>query len=262
MTSPAPSGARRLRVPIDHLAPGDRPLPPETATYVARVHRLAPGDTFLAFDPEQALEADAHVLSVAPNARSVTVHFDPPRPANLRAPRPITLVQSLGKGDKMDSIVRDATELGATRILPVIAERTVARPDDPEARVRRWRKIATEAARQSGRGDTPTITPPEPLLAALATLTTTAPPARGVCLVPGAPSLLGDFLYTLPPGAPFTFVVGPEGGLSPAEITACEAAGLPAVSLSPLVLRTETVCAAVLGAALILTSRTPARASD
>jgi 16S rRNA (uracil1498-N3)-methyltransferase len=253
MTAPRPASARRLRVPVDAIEPGDRSLPQETAIYVARVHRLSVNDTFVAFDPERAIEADARITSITAAARAVTIHIDDVRPASVRAARSVTLVQALGKGDKMDAIVRDATELGATRVVPVLSERSVVRPDDAAGRARRWRKIAVEAARQSGRGDAPTIDAPEPLSSAIARLAAEqAVPLAGVCLAPAAPTHLGDYLYTAPPTAPFTVVVGPEGGLSAAEISACESAGITGVTLGPLVLRTETVCAAVLGALLVL----------
>ncbi len=245
---------RRLRVPIEGIAIGERELAKETAVYVARVHRLGEGDVFTAFDPEQAIEADAVI--VESSGRSVRVRIEGARAAEVVAPRAVTLVQALGKGDKLDAIVRDATELGVSRIVPVIAERSVVRPVDASARLSRWRRIAVEAARQCGRGDTARIDAVSPLIEAVRAL---APEhgrgdagAWGACLVPGAPALLGQMLLALPAKAPFTIVVGPEGGLAPGEIEACEAAGLACVGLGALVLRTETVCAAVLGALLVL----------
>lgn len=256
-TPPPHQGVRRLRVPVEQLAAGERALSKEAAVYVARVHRLGAGDAFTAFDPERAIEADAHVVSVGAGGRAVTVRVEGVRAAQVRAPRPVTLVQALGKGDRMDAIVRDATELGATRIVPVIAERSVVRPEDAEARAARWRRIAIEAARQCGRGDAPVIDAPALLLDVVAAIAAGGEGASGfgACLVPGAAGALGDALRALDPAAAVTIVVGPEGGLSPGEIAACEAAGLGCFALGPLVLRTETVCAAVLGALLILATR-------
>jgi 16S rRNA (uracil1498-N3)-methyltransferase len=246
--------ASPLRVPLEGLEPGERVLANEAAGYVARVHRLGPGDVFTAFDPERALDATARVLSTSAGGRSVKVRIDDVRPSALRAPRPITLLQALGKGDKMDAVVRDATELGATRIVPVLAERGVSRPEGATERARRWRRIAVEAARQSGRGDAPVVASPAPLREALAALRAERGAALewGACLAPGAPRSFGEVLRALVPGVAVTIAVGPEGGFSPVEIAACEEEGLSAASLGPLVLRTETVCAAVLGALMIL----------
>jgi len=101
--------------------------------------------------------------------------------------------------------------------------------------------------RQCGRGDAPVIAAPTPFGDALRD----APAdALRLCLDPHAPRSLGAALVDLGPRA-VVLVVGPEGGLSPAEIEAAEAAGFARVTLGPLVLRTETVCAAVLGALLV-----------
>lgn len=238
--SPAP-----LRVPLAPIAPGLHPLPPDAATYVVRVHRLREGDGFVAFDPERAVEADAILASVG--RRDVTARFGEPRAASLRPRRRVTLIQGVGKGDKMDAVVRDATELGATRIVPLIAARSIARPGAD--RCERWRRIAIEAARQSGRGDAPRIDPPADLVAALASV---AAAATGLCLAPAAEASVGARLRALPADAEAVFVVGPEGGLTEEEIDACAAAGIARARLGRLTLRTETVCAAVLGALLAL----------
>jgi 16S rRNA (uracil1498-N3)-methyltransferase len=231
-----------LRLPLDALAPGPRALPPDAATYVARVHRLGSGDRLLLFDPDLAVEADAEIAEAG--KRAVVVHVGAVRPAGRRPAREVTLIQGTGKGDKLDAIVRDATELGATRIVPAICERSVVRPD--AARAARWRRIAVEAARQCGRGDAPSIFAPLPFEAAVLL----AHGALSLCLDPAADRPLGAALSSLDARG-VAFAVGPEGGLTKAELDAAEAAGLTRVTLGPLTLRTETVCAAVLGALLM-----------
>src|SRR6185312_1201664 len=127
-----------LRLPVDALAEGPSTLPADAATYVTRVHRLGAGDRLLVFDPERAVEADAEVASA--DRRAVVLTVGPLRPAAMRPSRAVTLFQGVGKGDKLDAIVRDATELGVTRVVPVLCARSVARPD--AARAARWRRIA------------------------------------------------------------------------------------------------------------------------
>jgi len=247
----APRRRGLLRVPVALVVPGLAALSPEAATYVTRVHRHGPGASFIAFDPERAVEADAELIEVT--RVSAVARVGSIRPASVRPARRVTIVQSVAKGEKMDAIVRDATELGATRLVPVTTERTVSRPD--AARVERWRRIAVEAARQCGRGDTPSIDMPAKLLAVLPRL---APPEGDVafCLDPGAGSTLGAELAALPAEAAVTVLVGPEGGFNEAEIDAAEKAGFKRASLGALILRTETVCPAVLGALLIHTTAT------
>jgi 16S rRNA (uracil1498-N3)-methyltransferase len=237
-----------LRVPLAGLAEGRVALPEAAARYVLRVHRLAAGARFVAFDPERSVEADVEL--VAADRRGALVSVGPVRPAAVRARRGVTLIQGLGKGDKLDAVVRDATELGATRVVPALAERSVARPADGAARAERWRRVAIEAARQSGRGDAPAVEAPIELTEAIARFGR-AEGAFGVCLDPGGATPLGRVLGELAAAAEAVIVVGPEGGLDDAELTAADAAGLARVSLGPFVLRTETVCAAVLGALLV-----------
>jgi len=244
--------ALRLRVPISLPGPGICTLTPEASSYVVRVHRLGAGGRFIAFDPERALEADAELIEV--NRTSATARVEALRPAALRPERQVTVIQCVSKADKLDAIVRDATELGATRIIPAIAERSVTRPD--AARAERWRRIAIEAARQCGRGDAPAIDVPVKLAASLPKLS----PREGeaaFCLDPSAPSMLGPALAKLSTTAPVMFVIGPEGGLESTELVAAERAGFAHVSLGPLTLRTETVCAAVLGALLVISCAAP-----
>jgi len=126
----------------------------------------------------------------------------------------------------------------------VRSARAVSLPDSD--RSARWRRIALEAARQCGRGDLLRIEEPLPLVEALARFAR----APGACFVPGGESSLGAFVRASAAAAEVCLLVGPEGGLDAAEIEAARGAGLTVVGLGPLVLRTETVCAAVLGALL------------
>ena len=83
----------------------------------------------------------------------------------------------------------------------------------------------------------------------------------GFCLDPAATQPLGPALLDVPPDVELAFVVGPEGGFTAAEIEACATAGLASVSLGPLTLRAETVCAAVLGAVFVLADMAAKRSS-
>ena len=240
-----------LRVPHEGLTAGPAALSEDAAAYVVRVHRLTPGAKLVLFDPELGLEADAELVGA--DKRSARVHVFEPRPATRHA-RPIALLQGVGKGDKMDAIVRDATELGAARVIPVLCERSIARPD--AARSSRWRRIAVEAARQSGRGDAPKVSPPLSLAGALEAVTGSA----GLCLDPTSTDPLGLALQRLSARSedradghtlPIALLVGPEGGLTDAELTQAQEAGFDRVTLGPIVLRTETAGAAVLGALLV-----------
>ena len=237
-----------MRAPVSDLRPGLRELEPETGRYLRRVHRLAPGDSFLAFDPEAELEADAKLLP--PAGRCARAMFGLPRRAALRPAGRVTLVQALGKGDKVEAVVRDATELGVRCFVPVLAERSVRRPNRADLQLDRWRRIAVQAARQCGRGDVPLIAPLAELPAALERLGRPAPPALGVCLHPEGDQSLGSVLREHGALSEVTVLVGPEGGFAPAELELARGLGYRIVTLGALVLRTETACAAVMGALL------------
>lgn len=224
-----------IRVPMSELAAGERDLDARQSRYVARVHRLARGDAFVAFDPERSLECDAELLSPG------RVRLGAVRPARAAA-RAIAWFQGLPKGDKADAIVRDATELGATRVVFVHTARVVARP--PPARVERWTRIAREAARQCGRGDAPVVALEEGWARAL----DAANEATKICLDPGGASLR----QTLDRAGPsLAFAAGPEGGLTHEELATAEARGFIRCRLGEFVLRAETAAAAALGAAAL-----------
>ena len=237
-----------LRVPVAQLVRGEMTLDTETSRYVARVHRLQIGDVVALFDPENALEATGTITVV--DKSSVRVAVADVHAAVVRATRPVTLVQAIGKGDKIDAIVRDATELGATRIIIAETTRSVVRLGDrANERLLRWRRIAVQAARQCGRGDAPDVIGPLPWQEALRDAA--QPPGLALCLWERATNPIGPKLRDLAAATPLAVAVGAEGGFEPGEIAVAEAEGFIPVSLGPFILRTETVPAAVLGAALL-----------
>jgi 16S rRNA (uracil1498-N3)-methyltransferase len=221
----------------------------EVARYVAGVHRVGPGERILLFDPNVAREGIAEVVAVRKGV--VVCRLDAVRAAQSTPRRRVTLIQAIGKGDKIDAVVRDATELGATAVVAVESERGVVRlgPKGP-ARVARWRRVAVEAARQCGRGDAPEITGPLSWHAAVGVWT--GRPSVRLCFYEGASDPAGPHLNELGPDDEVVLAVGPEGGLAASEVEAARDAGFSVVSLGELVLRTETVAAAVLGGVRIV----------
>jgi len=234
------------RAPIADLAPGERTLGGAVGHYLARVLRLRAGDPFVAFDPATGVEADAEVVRA--EGESVVVRFGLPRAARADPQRGLTFVQGLAKGDKCDGIVRDATELGATRIVVAVTKRSVVRLDGERAAARqtRWARIAEDAARQCGRARAPAVDRPMAWQDALDTVSTGA--AR-FCLYEQAKDALAPPLFEALAGdADLAFACGPEGGLEMDEVETARARGWAICSLGVLALRTETVAAAVLGA--------------
>jgi 16S rRNA (uracil1498-N3)-methyltransferase len=236
---------RGTRLPLEGLARGPRRLDRDAAHYLVTVRRHDVGDTFVAFDPEAGLECLGRVVRA--ERAQVEVELDAPVAAPPIPGPEVTLLQCVGKGDKLDQVARDATELGVARIAPVVAARSVARRDSEQA-VQRLRRIVAEASRQCGRARAPTIEPTRLFGEALARCEAGA----RFALHPGATLALGPRLRALEPEATVAILVGPEGGLDERELGLASEHGFELVSLGPLVLRTETVAAAVLGAIRLL----------
>jgi len=243
-----------VRAAVPGLTAGRRKLAREASHHLCRVLRLGAGDRFTAFDPEARVEADATVEVASGEAAEVTL--GEPRAAAVVAGAALVLVYGLAKGEKVDAVVRDASELGATRIVVARTMRAVAKADGDRAasKVERWRRIAEQAARQCGRADPPRV---DGVVSWAEALDIAAGEATArYCLWEEATTPLGD---TLPEdvarGAGIALAVGPEGGLTSEEVEEARTRGFAAVSLGRFVLRTETVPAAVLGAIRVLASR-------
>ena len=247
-----------VRSPIPKLTPGPHALSREASHHLCRVLRLAVGDTFVAFDPDNGVEADAVIQSIGNDA--VTVDIGALRAGAVVAQSELALIYGLAKGDKVDAVVRDATELGATRIIIARSSRSVAKADGEKAsaKIDRWRRIAEQAARQSGRADMPRI---EGVLDWRAALDAASDLGARYCLWENATAPLAPLLLeALAAKRSLAFAIGPEGGLSEREVEEAVGLGYETVSLGAFILRTETAPAAVLGAVRIL-SQIPASAS-
>ncbi|MGH8323311.1 MAG: 16S rRNA (uracil(1498)-N(3))-methyltransferase, partial [Steroidobacteraceae bacterium] len=152
------------------------------------------------------------------------------------------LAQGVSRGERMDWIIQKATELGASRIVPVCTKRSVVRLDERQAerKLQHWRAIAVAACEQCGRNRIPELAAPVDFFAVL------PPDASGSTrlLLSAAGDLRIDDLEGASAG--ITVLIGPEGGLEDAEQEAAIAAGFKPVRLGPRVLRTETAAIAAL----------------
>jgi 16S rRNA (uracil1498-N3)-methyltransferase len=228
----------RLFVSPDQLT-GERATLDEAAhRHLIRVLRLGKGAAIRLFDGHGG-EVQACILAVGRD--SVEVSLGERRQVQLAAGA-ITLIQSVPRGDRMDLIVQKTTELGVSRIVPVLSQHGMSKP--PPGRTRRWQTIAEEAARQSGRADVPEICEPVALPAALAN--PDASERRFLLWEGEQGASLHRALADRP--AHVAVLVGPEGGFSAAEVETCVQAGFRSVGLGPRILRTET--AAIVAVAL------------
>jgi 16S rRNA (uracil1498-N3)-methyltransferase len=237
---------RKVRVAVSGIEPGERRLDGDAAHYLTHVHRLARGEAFVAFDPAARLESAGEIVRV--DREAVIVRLGESEPARAVPPFEVTLVQCAGKGDRVDDVVRSTTALGVGAIVVAESSRSVVRVESDRAQKKRerWRAIALDAARQSGRGDVPDIDGPRPLADALSSLRDR--PATKLCLDPRAATTFSN-LSTKEPFA-FVLLVGPEGGLTDDELTLADRTGFARARLGPFVLRTELAATAALATLL------------
>jgi 16S rRNA (uracil1498-N3)-methyltransferase len=233
---------RRFTLAPERVAGGRVAFDRDESHHITRVLRLAPGATVLAVDGE-GREFVVRLEEVGTTATGTVLAAGA---GEQESPLRVTLVQGVPKGDKMEAIVRAATELGVARVLPALTERVVVRlePSRWRERARRWQRVAREAAKQCRRARVPDVEAPRPLGAWLGEA---REHALALCLWEGAAAPLGPALAAVRVPPPRVAVlVGPEGGLAAAEVDAARAAGWTPVSLGRRILRTETAGPALL----------------
>ena len=207
-------------------------LEKEPSRHIAKARRLRAGDALCVFDG-QGREALARVVDIAGD--TVAVHIHSVASVSCESPLAITLAIALSRGERMDTIVQKASELGVCRIQPLISERTVLRLDSARLARKRehWQKIAISACEQCGRNQIPRIDAAAPLAEVLHSARSST--ALRLVLHPSPART------ALPPRcAALWLLIGPEGGFSDSEISAALEAGFRHHTLGPRVLRTET----------------------
>lgn len=214
----------------------------DEAHHLGVVLRLAAGAPVSVADGSGAL-FQARVRRVEPGAVYLAV-LDR---VEVAVPRPaLTVVHALPKGRKLDEVVQRLTELGVERVVPVTSARSQVelRGERAERAVARWRAVALAASRQSRRARVLEVAEITTWASAL------ADPGPGVVCWEEATVPLRSVLDLDAPA--LVLGIGPEGGLTAEEATA---GGLPAASLGPTVLRTETAALVAVTAVLTLAGR-------
>jgi 16S rRNA (uracil1498-N3)-methyltransferase len=199
--------------------------------YLQRVLRLQVGDRFIAMDGLGQTWLAEIGETVATIVESLIVTSE--------LPRAVTLAIALPKGSGFDDVVRQVTELGVARIVPILSDRTQLQPNDKK--FARWQKIAAEAAEQSERAIVPMILEPIPWKKYCQNPATSD--VRLLCWERGdAPALLD----VLPMVGTIELAIGPEGGWTAAEVAGATSVGYQPVSLGSRILRAVTASVAVM----------------
>jgi 16S rRNA (uracil1498-N3)-methyltransferase len=232
---------RLRRVYVDAALESDARLvlSGSAAGHLSRVLRLRPGAALTLFNG-QGGEYAAGIERV--QGSRVTVAVGAHQPLERESPFPLTLAQGVSRGERMDLVVQKATELGVSRLVPVLTERSIVRLDEERSdrKSSHWRAIAIAACEQCGRNRLPEVTLPARLAEFLRG---SAADDTKVLLSPEATRRIEDVPR---PQRGATVLIGPEGGLTDEEQQSALANGFVAVRLGPRVLRTETAAIAAL----------------
>ncbi|HRR78039.1 MAG TPA: RsmE family RNA methyltransferase [Ruminococcus sp.] len=164
----------------------------------------------------------------------------------------VTLFQAVPKLDKLEFIIQKSVELGASRIVPVLTRRCISRPDgkDFAKKLTRLNKIAAEAAKQSGRGMIPEVTPIVSFKEALSMMNELD---RNVILYEEEGGCSFD-KAGLPDSGSIGLVIGSEGGFDKEEAQAAVDSGAVQVWLGKRILRCETAPITALSILMFLTN--------
>jgi 16S rRNA (uracil1498-N3)-methyltransferase len=227
---------RRFHAPRTAFTKETVTLTADEARHLRDVLRLKPGDEVYVFDG-LGREFQCSVSNTKRDEAELRIEAEV-EPAKPESQLQLNLCVALLKGEKFDLVVQKTTELGVSRIVPLMtrfADIHLRDESDAAKRVARWQRIALEAAKQSGRAFVPEIGMPVTFDSALD--------------VNGAGVMFsergGDSFDSLVASSAITAFVGSEGGWSDEEIEAARARDFHVVTLGGRVLRAETAAIAV-----------------
>ena len=265
----------QIRLFHSPLAQGPSKLSEEASHHLVRVLRAEQGHGVVLFD---GLGNEAGARVVEANAKACMVEVGAVKTISRESPLQITVAQALCLGDKMDWVVQKASELGATLIQPLAAQRSQLKLEGPrlEKRLAHWRAIAEAAAAQCGRNAVPIVAPLQRSAEYFASIENSEDSKGGEgseqfaqgkqneqsdqierrkkglkqtrwILDPFASESLGQ----APLSNFLTIAIGPEAGWTDEEEGQAQRAGFVGIRCGPRILRTETAAAAVLAAVAV-----------
>jgi len=209
------------------------------ARHAVTVSRIRVGERLLVGNGAGLI---VHGTIVTADPAEFTLLVETATEAEAPAPR-IRLVQALAKGDRDEMAVQAATELGIDGVIPWAASRSVSRWEGPKIAKghERWSSIVREASKQSIRAWLPEVG----AVRTTKQLVGLAGTTRMLLLEPTADVRLTQ-ISAPDDDRDILLVVGPEGGIAPAELDALQGAGATTVRLGDTVLRTSTAGPAAL----------------
>jgi 16S rRNA (uracil1498-N3)-methyltransferase len=226
----------------DELAVGaEIALPRAQSHYLKNVLRLKPGAALHLFNGHAACD---YVSVLVADGRKLAARIEAALPVATESDLFCEVLQGLGRADHVDWTIQKTTELGVDRILLFNAERSQSplKPASLQKKLQHWRAVAISACEQCGRAQLPEIEFERDFHGAIS-----AANAEAKLLLDFEGKSMSNALER--PVKSVSILLGPEGGLNPAEIRQAMTAGFAPVSLGPRVLRTETAATAALALA-------------
>jgi 16S rRNA (uracil1498-N3)-methyltransferase len=227
---------RRFHAPPTAFTETSVTLTADEARHLRDVLRLKPGDEVYVFD---GLGHEFRCTVSSTKRDSAELHIEAEvEPAKPESQLQLNLCVALLKGEKFDLVVQKATELGVTKLTPLItryADIHLRDQSDATKRTTRWQRIALEAAKQSGRAFVPEVSLPVTFETALEF------EGAGVMFSERD----GEVFESLIQANSMTALVGSEGGWADEEIEAARARKFHIVTLGGRILRAETAAIAV-----------------
>ena len=218
---------------VNDISEGRAIISGEDLKHLISVLRLRKGDHVMLSDGRGS-ECEGEIEHVEPGKAQVKTGSW--RPCISEPHHKVTVFQCLPKTGKMETIIQKCTELGMNALVPTLSARCVVQPGhDFEKKLQRYRKVAREAAMQSGRGLVPEILPLAELKKADLSIFDTV-----YCAYEGEKETNLKTAMADRPGRRIALFIGPEGGFEPDEVACLEEKGARTVSLGPRILRTET----------------------
>lgn len=226
---------RRFYAPGENFSDTSVVLDADETRHLRDVLRLKIGDEVCVFDGA-GREFRSSIIEIGKKSSALTV-IEEITPASPESPFAITLGATVLNGERYDLIIQKAVELGVAAFVPMQTVRCDVKLNDAEKRMARWRRIALEATKQSGRAKLMQIAEPS----AFDNLIKSAETGNFALFSERD----GDDFANVSPGKNITALFGPKGGWDDSELDAARANGVTVVTLRGRILRAETAAIAI-----------------
>ena len=240
----SPDAVDCVSVDADGTPHGTISVTGDDAAHITKVLRMKPGERVTVCD----LAGHDYETAVISTGNTVTLDILGVKASENEPPYRAVVYQSLVRGDRFDTVLQKATELGASAIVPVLTSRCTVKLEigsaDCRKKLERWQRIVYEAAKQCGRGIIPTVLEPmkyrdAAVEAARADLPLFCYEGEGTLPLPQCMEAVGH-------PETVSIMIGPEGGYAEDEAAYAAEAGMVMTGLGKRILRTETAPAFVL----------------